>query len=93
MPEIIYWNLAGSGRGPKPVTTEDAGVAMVSGYSQAMLKVFLEDGGFEDPEVDGDLEVVGKDGETRTEKKKLDIMTTVKKVVGHKSYAMLEVVD
>jgi len=61
MPELVFWNLAGGragygrgGRGdttaPKPVTVTDKGTSLVSGYSQGMLKVFMEGGSFEDPE-------------------------------------------
>jgi hypothetical protein len=49
---MVYWNLAG-GRG--------AGTAMVSGYSQGMLKAFLESGEFEDEE-ETEVELVGEDG-------------------------------
>ena len=59
MPEMVYWNIAGGRWGgersvPKPVTRETDGTAMVSGYSQAMLKVFMENGTFkgEEDEVD-----------------------------------------
>lgn len=60
MPELVFWNLADSitnwgntnadEKLAKPVTAADKGTALVSGYSQAMLKVFMEGGGFEDEE-------------------------------------------
>ena len=53
MPELIPWNFAGSGSGGvalKPVTADTPGTATVSGSSNGMLKVFLEDGSFENSE-------------------------------------------
>ncbi|KAI9596876.1 hypothetical protein BDF19DRAFT_437062 [Syncephalis fuscata] len=46
VPEMIFWNLRGSGRdadgGSKPVTVNQKGVGMLSGFSGQMLKLFLE---------------------------------------------------
>lgn len=100
MPELIYWNLAG-GDGdevaPKPVTADTPGTAMVSGYSQGMLKVFLEDGSFENPEEEVvDEEVEGEDGEmvrVSKEKKQVDPVGLVMKAISHGAYSMLEVAD
>jgi hypothetical protein len=57
MPTLVFWNLA-SGRsysydsddgGPgKPVTAEEPGTALVSGYSQGQLKMFLDGGKFDE---------------------------------------------
>ncbi|KAK2612763.1 hypothetical protein QQS21_001214 [Conoideocrella luteorostrata] len=61
MPELVFWNLAGGNRGdstaPKPVTASDEGTCLVSGYSQGMLKVFMENGTFEDEEDEEDEEL------------------------------------
>jgi len=46
MPEMVYWNLAAGGRGPNPIILEDIGTTLVRGYSQALLKVFMEGGSF-----------------------------------------------
>ncbi|KAH7312469.1 hypothetical protein B0I35DRAFT_437090 [Stachybotrys elegans] len=100
MPELIFWNLAG-GRGdgstaPKPVEATEEGTSLVSGYSQAMLKVFMEQGGFEEPEEE---EVVTKNeaGEdvvvVQKKKAKMDPLSTLKKAIGHKAYSMLVVLD
>ncbi|KAF2691672.1 hypothetical protein K458DRAFT_411394 [Lentithecium fluviatile CBS 122367] len=95
MPRLIFWNLAGT-KTDKPVTNEDENTALVSGYSQGMLKVFLDGGGFEE---EGEEELVeeavkGEDGIVQIKKKKkIDPMTLVKKAVSHKAYEMLEVVD
>ncbi|KAI3322395.1 hypothetical protein HD806DRAFT_123753 [Xylariaceae sp. AK1471] len=110
MPELIFWNLAGGragyGRGtggdptaPKPVTSDETGTALVSGYSQGMLKVFLDNGSFDEPEdeddvkttEDGDAVVV--DSQSPAKKRKIDPMSTVKKAIGHKAYDPLKVVD
>lgn len=64
LPELVFWNLAGgrTGIASKPVEKETPGTAMVSGYSGAMVKLFLEGGDPADEE-----EVVekkeGDDGE------------------------------
>ena len=116
VPELIFWNLAGGRAGfpgdswgdpvaPKPVTAEQEGVSLVSGYSQGMLKVFLDSGSFEEEEdKEEDVEVIEKAGEDaedeglvsveRSAKKaKVDPMSTVTKAISHKAYSMLKVVD
>ncbi|KAK3938193.1 hypothetical protein QBC46DRAFT_390815 [Diplogelasinospora grovesii] len=115
MPELVFWNLAGGRAGysggqpgagdptaPKPVTAEQKGVALVSGYSQGMLKVFLDKGMFgEDEEDEEEEEVVEKAEEDEemvtlekvVKKKKINPLNTVKKAVSHKAYSMLRVVD
>ncbi|KAF2671743.1 hypothetical protein BT63DRAFT_422268, partial [Microthyrium microscopicum] len=103
MPTLIFWNLASGDKGV-PVTSEEPGTALVSGYSQAQMKVFLDGGGFEDPaeeEEEEDVEViVTKDGEDVTmetaaravkEKKKIDPISVVRKAISHEGYAMLRV--
>lgn len=104
MPQLVFWNLAGGrdgGVAPKPVTADEEGTALVSGYSQGMLKVFLDNGSFEDPEAEEEIveeeeEVDDEDGETAVQVKKkvkMDPMTTVRKAISYKSYSMLRVVD
>ena len=110
MPELVFWNLAGglyANGGGKPVTVNDEGTSLVSGYSQGMLKVFLDSGSFEEPEEEeeeeGEMVVEkGEDGEVIVEellllkkkkKKKTDPLGTAKKAVGHKAYDMLTVID
>lgn len=106
MPNLVFWNLAGgragmTGRGnpiaPKPVTAADEGTSLVSGYSQGMLKVFLDNGSFEDPEAVEEVvtEEAGEDGEMVQVKKKqkMDPMSTLRKAISHKSYSMLQVID
>lgn len=109
MPELVFWNLAGGRAGltghgdptaPKPVTAAMEGTALVSGYSQGMLKVFLDGGGFEDPEDEDEdlMEVVkGEDGEEvdvqENKRRRKDPFDTVRKAISHQAYSMLKVVD
>lgn len=108
MPKLIFWNLAGGRAGvtrhgdptaPKPVTADEEGTALVSGYSQGMLKVFLDNGAFEDPEAEEEIvEAEAKEGEDGdmvqvTKKQKTDPMSTVRKAISHKGYSMLKVAD
>ncbi|KAI7265056.1 hypothetical protein KC343_g2794 [Hortaea werneckii] len=105
MPKLIFWNLAG-GRGgyeessdgdetaPKPVTASEEGTALVSGYSQGQMKMFLDNGQFEDPE-DEVTEMENEDGEVVVAKVKAkqDPIATVRKAISHPAYRMLKVVD
>lgn len=107
MPKLIFWNLAGGRAGyedgsgdptaPKPVTADEEGTALVSGYSQGQLKVLLDNGQFEDPEEEvGTTEEVDSEGEevVRVSKKqKMDPLTIVKKAISHDAYKMLQVID
>ena len=107
LPHLVFWNLAGGRAGyggggggdttaPKPVTMDEAGCTLVSEYSQAMLKMFLDEGTFGEEGQEEMKEVsVGKDGavETKTVKKKNDSMDGLWKAIGHKSYDMLRVYD
>lgn len=82
---------------PKPVTAADEGTCLVSGYSQGLLKVFLDNGSFEsaEPAEEEEAVVVNEDGETEPKKKKakMDPISIVQKAIGHKAYEMLKVVD
>lgn len=96
VPQLIFWNLAGGWAGftevgkvgrkiaPKPVTAERKGTALVSGYSQGQMKMFLKNGQFEAPE-----------GEVMADnvKTKLDPISIVKLAISHEAYRMLKVVD
>jgi hypothetical protein len=104
MPELVFWNLAAGRAGvtgfgdptaPKPVTAEEQGVAKVSGYSQGMLKVFMDKGMFEDDEEEVVTEEKTEDGVVEVVKKtaKLDPVGLMRKAIGHKAYDMLKVVD
>ncbi|KAK4221980.1 hypothetical protein QBC38DRAFT_490934 [Podospora fimiseda] len=108
MPELVFWNLAGGRAGygsyakhnygedtaPKPVTADQKGVSLVSGYSQAMLKVFMDKGSFEEEVEEGDVEMKDEEGVVLVDKKrKVDPLARVMTVISHKAYEMLEVVD
>ncbi|KAK1241255.1 hypothetical protein MKX08_001229 [Trichoderma sp. CBMAI-0020] len=114
MPELVFWNLAGGRAGysaggggdetaPKPVLAEEMGTALVSGYSQGMLKVFMDNGMFdeeeeEEEEEDDDFEKMDVEGneekpEKVAKKKEINPLMLVSKAVSHKGYAMLEVLD
>jgi hypothetical protein len=42
LPELVYWNLAARGHGTaKPARADEESVALVSGYSGALMKYFL----------------------------------------------------
>jgi hypothetical protein len=102
MPELVFWNLAGGGRagasGPKPVMATDEGTCLVSGYSQGMLKVFLENGACDTDDAEAEATVVvtkEEDGQVTdaVEKKAVNPVDIVRKAVGHKAYQMLRVMD
>ena len=93
MPKLIFWNLAATSTS-KPVTMEDKNTALVSGYSQGMLKMFLDGGGFENDAEEIVEEVGVEDDMVEVQvRKKIDPMSIVKKAVSHKAYSMLQVVD
>ena len=88
----------GEDAAPKPVTAAEEGTALVSGYSQGQMKMFLDNGSFEDPEEEEEIEErEGEDGEVvvveKKEKKKRNPLDVVKKAISHDAYRMLKVVD
>ncbi|QIX00448.1 hypothetical protein AMS68_005965 [Peltaster fructicola] len=103
MPELIFWNLASAAQGsragiaPMPVQAEEPGTAMLSGYSQAMMRVFMEGGGFNELQPDlseADTVVLDAEGnEVKAAGEKMTPLGTVKRAVGHDAYKMLKVVD
>ncbi|KAM4054404.1 hypothetical protein HRG_005274 [Hirsutella rhossiliensis] len=105
MPELVFWNLAGgragSGAGeaggdataPKPIAATEEGTSLVSGYSQGMLKVFLDNGSFQDPEEEEEDQPEESDDEMTKRKIRKDPLRTVKRAIGHEAYAMLRVMD
>ncbi|RGP73427.1 hypothetical protein FSPOR_2009 [Fusarium sporotrichioides] len=106
MPELVFWNLAGGRAGygqtsgdpvaPKPVKSDENGTCLVSGYSQGLLKVFLDGGGFEEEEDEEEV-VVEKDAEgnvtQKVKKVKMSPLKIVQKAISHKAYEMLTVDD
>ncbi|TCD65395.1 hypothetical protein EIP91_002729 [Steccherinum ochraceum] len=98
MPEIVYWNLAGGEVTTTPVTGEKKGVALMSGFSPNMLKVFV---GLDEEEAeDKEWVEVGEDGEVKEKGKKakqdrpkLTPKEVVMKALGKESFSELIVVD
>jgi hypothetical protein len=89
---------------PKPVVSTQDGTAIVSGYSQGMLKVFMEKGLYDDYEEEEEeeedkIEVADGDDDdefaivSTSKKQKMDPLRVVEKAIGHKAYSMLKVVD
>ncbi|KAJ6514766.1 hypothetical protein DFH09DRAFT_1264765 [Mycena vulgaris] len=84
VPQIVYWNL--SSYGTVEVLADRRGVAMMSGFSPSMLKVFMgEEAPAEAEESDVPVEIRVKE-----EFNPLNIM---KKALSKESYAGLRVVD
>ncbi|KAL0955507.1 hypothetical protein HGRIS_001745 [Hohenbuehelia grisea] len=79
VPQIVYWDL--SSHGTTPVTAETEGVALMNGFSPAMLKVFM---GEEDEE---GWETVEKT------KEPFNPVAIMRKAVERKSFDGLVVVD
>jgi hypothetical protein len=114
VPKLIFWNLAGGRAGycpsgfdggddtaPKPVTADEENTALVSGYSQGQMKMFLDNGKFEDPgeEEEDEVEDIYEtpEGEVVVEKKQkkttMNPLNHVMKAIGHEAYRMLRIVD
>ena len=105
MPGLVFWDLA-EGRKGAPVQANESGVSLVSGYSQGMMKMFLDGSLFKD-QVDEEVvdeEKAGGDEEDAdgddgmvdvhvAKKVKKDPLATVRKAISHPAYAMLKVVD
>ncbi|WEW60157.1 hypothetical protein PRK78_005642 [Emydomyces testavorans] len=96
-PELVYWNLSSRAGRHAPVTHDMPGTALISGHSQAMIKVFLDSGSLdveaeEEPEVenDGDWGVVDL---MKKKRRQITPYSVVMKAIGNKAYDMLTVVD
>ena len=94
VPEVVYWNLAGELE-TVPVEVERKGVALMSGFSPAMMKVFMGEDAEE--EVLGDDTVMvdekGEEIEPVPRKQKMTPLSVMKRVLGRASYDGLVVVD
>lgn len=90
VPELVYWNLSKPRDGHNitaPVTGEREGVALLSGYSPTLLKVFM------DVEEEMDWEVLDEEGQPQPMKSSLTPEELMKKALGRKSYDGLVVMD
>lgn len=98
MPEIVYWNLAGELQ-TVPVEAGRKGVALMSGFSPAMMKVFMGEGEeAEDEVLDDDMVMVDEQGEEiKPEparlKQKMTPLSVMMKALGMASYDNLIVLD
>lgn len=59
VPEIVFWNLRDSRS--TPVAGKEKGVALVSGFSKNLLKIFLDGGGVVTPEEVMEVAIAGKE--------------------------------
>ncbi|KAH7864241.1 hypothetical protein Vadar_027392 [Vaccinium darrowii] len=59
VPEIVFWNLRNSNATPVP--SHQKGVALVSGFSKNLLKVFLEKSGDLNPEITMERAIAGEE--------------------------------
>jgi len=94
VPEIVYWNLASR---LETMPVERKGVALMSGFSPAMMKVFMgEDVDAEEETMDDDMVMVDKQVEevkpTR-QKQEMTPLSIMKKALGMASYDKLVVLD
>ncbi|KAG2015222.1 hypothetical protein CC2G_008512 [Coprinopsis cinerea AmutBmut pab1-1] len=91
VPQIVYWDLNASGQKTVEVTAERKGVAMMNGFSPALLKVFMgEENDDEDAE---DWEKVGKEGQEKEKEDEFNPLNVMKKALMRKSFEGLVVVD
>lgn len=95
VPQIVYWNL-GFGASTTPVTHDQPGVAIMNGFSPAMMKVFMGDEDEQKEQETSEWEKVTEDGESETVEKKQDEFTPyniMKKALSKASYNGLVVLD
>ncbi|KDQ56468.1 hypothetical protein JAAARDRAFT_195103 [Jaapia argillacea MUCL 33604] len=103
MPQIVYWNLAAEYTNV-PIESERKGVALMNGFSSAMLKVFMGDADEEEvdmemeSESESEWEAVGANGESQAvvvmeQEETFSPINVMKKAVGRASYRGLVVVD
>ncbi|KAJ7253551.1 hypothetical protein C8J57DRAFT_1348451 [Mycena rebaudengoi] len=84
VPQVVYWNLAH--HGTFEVLADRRGVAMMSGFSPSMLKVFMGE-----EVAPGEEDVSG--GAVQAAKEEFTPLNVMKKVLNVESYAGLVVVD
>jgi hypothetical protein len=100
VPEIVYWNLAGELQ-TVPTEAGRKGVALMSGFSPAMMKVFMGEGeeAEEEEEVlDDDTVMVDEQGEEikrepASRKQEMTPLSVMMKALGMASYNNLIVLD
>jgi Domain of unknown function (DUF2828) len=94
VPEIVYWNLAGQLE-TVPVEAERKGVALMSGFSPAMMKVFM--GEDVDETLDDDTVMIDEQGEeikpSPMRKQKMTPLSIMVRALGMASYDGLVVLN
>ncbi|KAI9464967.1 hypothetical protein BJY52DRAFT_1184014 [Lactarius psammicola] len=92
VPEIVYWNLAGELE-TAPVEAERKGVALMSGFSPAMMKVFMGEDAEET--LDDDTVMVDEKGEEikLPQKPEMTPLFMMKRALEKSSYDGLIVLD
>lgn len=87
VPQIVYWDLNTRGRETVEVQAERRGVAMMNGFSAAMMKVFMG-------KSEEEWESVGDDGETSTVvAEEFNPINVMRRAVMRKSFDGLVVID
>ena len=100
VPQIVYWDLAShDSRSPElsaiPVTSDRKGVALMNGFSPAMLKVFMGDTDVEDVTAEEPEENAARPGSNveQAQEKNFDPLSIMKKALSKASFDGLVVVD
>ena len=99
VPQIVYWDLAAhDSRGPElsaiPVTSDKKGVALMNGFSPAMLKVFMGDADAEDVAEEREESTARPDPNAeQAQEKRFDPLSIMKKALSKASFDGLVVVD
>ncbi|ESQ43482.1 hypothetical protein EUTSA_v10015490mg [Eutrema salsugineum] len=85
VPEIVFWNLRDSWS--TPVLGSQKGVALVSGFSKNMIKMFLNNnGGIIVSDDDGEINILDDDGE-------MNPIAVMEAAISGEEYSKLVVVD
>jgi len=96
VPVIVYWNLA-TRLETVPVEAERKGVALMNGFSPAMMKVFMgDDADAEEETMDDDMVMVGEQGEeikATLQKQEVMPLSIMKKALEMASHDKLVVLD
>ncbi|KAK7471935.1 hypothetical protein VKT23_000041 [Stygiomarasmius scandens] len=90
VPEIVYWDLANAGT--IEVKADREGVAMMNGFSGAMMKVFMGEGDLEE-EAWEEVKTIDGEIQTRPEKREFNPLNVMKKAVMKPCFDGLVVVD
>ena len=104
IPRLIFWNLNGTRSTsinedadptvPKPVLSDTPNAAIISGYSQGMIKAFLEGGDFDNVDLEEEKSISRRQDEDEFETEAVEnALDTMMKALSHKSYNGLVIVD